>query len=347
MLHTFYNLSIPFLIYFIPFDKSQKVCYSSLNTNWRCTIKRKIILSFLSFVLILALIFPTACVAKRTPTTSSTGTDDDRIAALETKVSQLQSKLASLPASSEGNYDTDIENIYAELENIYEELDSVLADVDAMLENWEDEQVSTDANGTDTNGTNTTDDVDDTTRWSLDVWTDYESYNLLDIDVDSKKIEDEDDYTIWLLLTNANIKSSYHGKLSTEPSIAAIGDYYYDTGDEKMWQLTEVDSELWWLEVDFASIYTPVEIKEVIIEFSPKSSDRVIIDESQTELYSTGYPSFDWDMDFSNREDGTCKRMEATTEARFTIPVPTSFINSDPEKPNPEQFKLEFELAYK
>ena len=71
------------------------------------------------------------------------------------------------------------------------------------------------------------------------------------------------------------------------------------------------------------------------------------MDESQTELYSTGYPSFDWEMDFSNRTDGTCKKIEAVTDVRFTLPVPDTFMNNDPEQPYPEEFKLEFELAYK
>lgn len=103
----------------------------------------------------------------------------------------------------------------------------------------------------------------------------------------------------------------------------------------------------WTTEVSLSSIYQPVEIKEITIQFSPKSSDRVIVDESQTELYSTGYPSFGWDMDFSDRASGTCKRIEATTETRFTIPIPARFINNDPMKPYSEEFKLELELVYK
>jgi len=326
------------------------VCYSSLNTSWRCTIKRKILLSFLSFTLILALIFPTACVAKR-PSTSpaSSGTDADRITALESKVGQLQSKIASLPTSS-GNYDGDIEALRADIDSLYTNLDDlhtelydILDEVDTMLADWEEVQ---------TTNTNTdTDAIGTTTRWSLDAWTDYDSFKLLDIDLDSKKIEDEDDYTIWLLLYNdshATInESSTTNNLETKrASSLLIKDYlYFETdGLRRLLKATSLDA---WIPVDFASIYQSVEVKEITIQFSPKSSDRIIVDESQTELYSTGYPSFDWGMDFSNRINGTCKRIEATTETRFTIPVPTRFFNNDPEKPCPEEFKLEFELAYK
>ena len=215
-----------------------------------------------------------------------------------------------------------------------------------MLADWEESQ----ATNTDTDSNGTTDVADvlgATTRWSLDVWTDYESYKLLDVSLDSKRIEDEDDYTIWLLFYN-NSHRAIDDKgivLKTEDSVSdKIDKYlYYDTLNKVLWET----QSLKWKSISFSSIYAPVEINEIIIQFSAKSSDRVAVDESQTELYSTGYPSFDWDMDFSNRTDGTCKRMETTTETKFTVPVPTSFINSDPEKPNPEQFKLEFELAYK
>ena len=232
----------------------------------------------------------------------------------------------------------DIDRLYAEVESLNEELFNVLDEVDTMLADWEEVQ-DTD---TDTSTNPDTEATDATTRWSLDAWTDYDSYKLLDIDLDSKTIEEDDDYTIWLLVHNANIKSSYLGEFLTEPSTPTAEDYYYNTNTKKMHQYTGT-----WIEVGLSSIYQPVEVKEIAIQFSPKSSDRVVVDESQTELYSSGYPSFDWSMDFSNRTSGTCKRIEATTETRFSIPVPTRFFDNDPMKPYPEEFKLEFELAYK
>jgi len=284
----------------------------------------------------------TACVAKRT-TTDTPADDADRIAALETKVSQLQSKIASLPDSS-GNYDKDIDNLYAEIESISEELDNVLIEVDTMLADWEESQ----ATNTSDNSTDTTDAIDVTTRWSLDAWTGHDSYSLLDIYLDSKKIEDADDYTVWLLLYNKNHATV--SRLSTTPNPLAglTTDYFYYTTDtKKLWKATSATAWTEIPETNFASIYQPIEIKEITIEFSPKSSDRVVVDESRTELYSSGYPSFDWSMDFKKRADGTCKRMEAITDVKFTLPVPSKFNNNDPEDPCFEEFKLEFELAYK
>lgn len=265
----------------------------------------------------------------------------------------MQSKIASLPTSSGNNYDADIEafqgdieNIYAEIESFCEELDNVLADVDDMLIEWEERQADNEeqTDNTDTNVNS------ETTRWNLNVWTDYESFNLLEADLDSNRIEEEDDYTIWLLLKNMNHRT-INEKDTTVPvegeGNIAIGKddgyLYYSTNDKTLWEVQSSE----WKKISFSSIYSPIEIKEVDIEFSPKSSDRVFIDENRTELYSSGYPSFDWDMDFSNRIDGTCKRIDAEASVRFTLPIPSKFDSSDPLQPCPEQFKLEFELAYK
>ena len=296
----------------------------------------------------MALVISPACTVKRTPTTDGnqqTSINDDlgssatdRIAALESKVAQLQSKIASLPTSSGGNYDSDIDNIYTELEGFSDELDNVLAEVDTMLEDWEIAQQEIQDTTPDTDAT----DISETTRWSLDVWTDYESINLLEAELDSDRIEDEDDYAIWLLLYNNNIKNSYLGESSTENPATIEGSYYYNTTDKKMYQYSSA-----WVEVSLNSIYQPVEIKGIDIEFSPKSTDRVLMDESHTELYSSGYPSFDWDTDFTNRADGTCKKIEAETSVRFTLSIPNTFYDNDPGRPYPEQFKLDFELAYK
>jgi len=286
----------------------------------------------------LTLVTFTACVPKRDASnssnpTSANSTDDERIAALEAKVSQLQSRIASLPASS-GNYDADIDSLQAQIDDMQMQLDDILIEVNDTLAAWEEVQKEqADA---------TTPDLAETTKWDLDVWTDYESFDLLEASLDCETIEDEDDYTIWLVLNNTNIKSAYLGKLPTEPSTTIIGSYYYNTTFKKMYQYTDT-----WNEVNPNSIYQEVEIKGINIEFSPKGSNRVIVDESRTELYSSGYPSFGWETDFSNRADGTCKRIEAITSARFILPAPSRFRDNDPEQPYPTQFKLEFELAYK
>lgn len=239
-----------------------------------------------------------------------------------------------MPASSGGNYDVDINQLQGQIDDLQMQLDDILIEVNDTLAAWEEVQEE--------QADETVADLDVTTKWDLMVWTDYESFDLLEATLDCNTIEDEDDYTIWLILSNTNIKSAYLGKLLTEPSTTIIGSYYYNTTVKKMYQYTDT-----WNEVSLNSIYQEVEIKGVNIEFSPKGSDRVIVDENHTELYSSGYPSFDWDTDFSNRADGTCKKIEAETSARFILSVPSKFRDNDPEQPYPTQFKLEFELAYK
>ena len=291
--------------------------------------------------MILVLITSVACVPKRDTASPSNPTtpDADRIAALESKVSQLQSKIASLPESSGGNYDADISQLQNQINDLQMQLDDILVEVSDTLAAFEEEQEEQ-VDGA-------TIEIDETTRWSLDIWTDYESFNLLDINLDHKKIEEEDDYTIWLLLFNNNHTAIGKRDIDADRPVTelTVGYLYYATDTKKLWKATSATT---WTEVtNFASIYQLVEIKEITVQFSPRSSDRVIVDESQTELYSMGYPSFDWDMDYSNRNDGTCKRIEATTDDRLTLRVPTEFYNGDPEKPYPEEFKLEFGLAYK
>lgn len=261
----------------------------------------------------------------------------------------MQSKIASLPTPADGgDYSADIEALQADIDGIYTELDDlrvelqdVLAEVDDMLADWEEQQ---DTNSND----DSIDFVDATTRWSLDVWTDYDSFKLLEAEVDSnKRIEDEDDYTIWLQLYNNNYTPiDRRDTIANRPSAdLTVGYLYYATDTKELWKAISTTS--WEKVTNLASIYQVVEVKEVIVQFSPKSSDRVIVDESQTELYSSGYPSFDWDMDYSNRSDGSCKRIEATTDVRLALQIPTKFEDNDPERPYPEEFKLEFELAYK
>jgi len=114
-------------------------------------LKRRILFSLLSLVLILSLvIIPTGCPKRdvATPTT-----DAERIAALESKVSQLQSKIASLPESDSTDYSGDINalyddigTLYDEIDNLGMELDDILAEVDEMLVAWEEEQINTNGN---------------------------------------------------------------------------------------------------------------------------------------------------------------------------------------------------------
>lgn len=112
-------------------------------SEWRCVIKRKILFSLLSLVLVLALVIPTACVPKRTATNESTATtDQERITALESKISQLQSKIASLPETDTTDYSADIVQLQDDIANLQTEFDGISADVDATLTAWEEEQAT-------------------------------------------------------------------------------------------------------------------------------------------------------------------------------------------------------------
>lgn len=86
------------------------------NCKWRCVIKRKVIFGLLfSLILILVLVIP-SCVPKKSTTTPITPADTDRIIVLESKVSQLQSKVASIPEPP--NYSSQIADLQTKLNNI-------------------------------------------------------------------------------------------------------------------------------------------------------------------------------------------------------------------------------------
>jgi len=111
-------------------------------------LKRKILFSILSLVLVFSLVIPMGCLPKRDATTPTT--DAERIAALESKVSQLQSKIASLPESDSTDYSGDINALYDEIDNLSIELDDILVSVDEMLATWEEEQEA--SNGSSSSG---------------------------------------------------------------------------------------------------------------------------------------------------------------------------------------------------
>ena len=259
------------------------LCYSSLNTNWRCTIKRKVIFSLLSLALILALIIPTGCVPKKTTTESTPASEY----ATKAEVQALRDKLASLPAPS-GDYDEDIAALQEDIAMLQEDIDALreelydtLAEVDATLAEWEEKQATT----------NTA--TSAVTRWSVDAFVDADNVDVL-VEC-SKTIKEEDDYTIWLYLTNTS----------------------------------DID----------------IPIKEIGVTFSPKSGDRVIVDTEAILLENATPPYWDWDIGVKTRKtDGTCVRIDADADVRYTLPVPDKFDNEG--KPVPESFKLTFELVY-
>jgi hypothetical protein len=169
-------------------------------------LKRRILFSLLSLVLILSLvIIPTGC-PKRDAATPTT--DAERIAALESKVSQLQSKIASLPESDSTDYSGDINalyddigTLYDEIDNLGMELDDILVEVDEMLATWEEEQEAS-------NGSSSSGGEGETTRWTPTISLEQAS---LDVAIDASSIKwhpssirEEDTYSIAFEVTNSH-----------------------------------------------------------------------------------------------------------------------------------------------
>lgn len=173
--------------------------------KWRCAIKRRLILSLLSLVLIFVLISSVACVPKRTTaaatSASVTSIDSERITALEAKVNQLQAKLASLPDSSNAKdyssdiaaLQSDIDNIYSQFEEIQNQIDDVLAQVDETLAAWEEAQQSTTEKETITSST---------TSWDIELTASNASATLA-YEIRPSRIKDEDIYDIDIQVTNS------------------------------------------------------------------------------------------------------------------------------------------------
>jgi hypothetical protein len=167
-------------------------------------LKRKILFSLLSLVLVMSLVIPMGCMPKRDATTPTT--DAERIAALESKVNQLQSKIASLPESDSTDYSGDINALYDEIDNLSMELDDILAEVDDMLAAWEEEQASFD------NGSSSSNSLD-TTKWSLEVEfaNDLPAGVTLEYEIKPTRIEESDTYrvNIFLYSAGATIENNY------------------------------------------------------------------------------------------------------------------------------------------
>jgi hypothetical protein len=162
-------------------------------------LKRKILFSLLSLVLVMSLVIPMGCMPKRDATTPTT--DAERIAALESKVNQLQSKIASLPESNSTDYSGDINALYDEIDNLSMELDDILAEVDDMLAAWEEEQASSDNGSSSSNGEVAT------TRWTPSVFLEGTISSSLYVDPESidwypVRIKEEDSYRITFDIKN-------------------------------------------------------------------------------------------------------------------------------------------------
>ena len=155
----------------------------------------------------------------------------------------MQSKIASLPASSGGNYDDDIDNLYAEIESIREELDTTLLTVEDMLAKWEEEQVTTNEEQSNT-----------TTRWGIECSSSYSSSEIkIDWYSSPSRIEEADIYKIRLTI--------YNSKVDAIGNPVEIKDLYIDidltpnSGDEvfvngKNTYLDTIQSPYYWWDMD-------------------------------------------------------------------------------------------------
>lgn len=125
-------------------------------------------------------------------------------------MSQLQSKIASMPAATQANnYDGDINAIqnnisaiYSELDDIRTEMQDVLTDIDDMLAEWE---IELEARLAEEEELINAEPV--TTTWIPEAWVDYAipagEFGQILTDVQVRRIEDEDDYIIILIIYNS------------------------------------------------------------------------------------------------------------------------------------------------
>jgi len=207
------------------------------------------------------------------------------------------------------------------------------------LAEWEAKQETTSNSNTEA--------IDETTKWTAEPWIDS---TLAEAYLQYSRIEDEDDYTMSLYLTNRNHSTiNQRGTRVVREALAGIplNYLYYETDNLMLWKVTDITTTpITWANISFSSIYSMAELDEITIVFMPKSSDRVVVDDKKTSFDSISIPFLDWDVDVKNRSDGTCKRIEVETSTRFTLPVPTSFYNNDPEQPVPVELRLDFELVY-
>jgi len=244
------------------------VCYSSPNTNWRCTIKRKIIIGFLSLALILLLVIPTACVAKRatdsSPSSSSSSSIEQDITSIQKDIKELKSKIASLPTSSGSNYDSDIEalqgdidNLYTEIENLNEELYNVLDEIETMLADWEEEQVAAEEEEEEL--------VKNITRWYLEATSSDDNVSIVESHSPSR-IEEADTYDVRLVLANSSTNSiDFHIFVDLIPKDSSTKTYI----DERNTWLDTVNSPYYMWDTDVSTRGDDKHTRRISFESDP------------------------------------------------------------------------------
>lgn len=257
-------------------------------------------------------------------------------------IPQLKSSLDSLTTTVDGlsgrlaNLETQMAGLVAP-QVTQAEIDSLQASINILTA-----RIGALENGTSNggNGGNTT--IEEITEWDMDVWiylSNYNDYGKVSFDSPyshPRDIDEEDDYNIYLLLYNENIKIDYE-KRSSLPISGVIDGSFYLIGST-MWECKDnTTTPISWEEVtDMARIYDVVPLDSVELSFNP--DDRVVVDASEIYLDDYRGASHNWEVEVIERNDGTCREIEATS-SKFILPIPDYFGDSYP-------LELVFELYY-
>lgn len=90
---------------------------------------------------------------------------------------------------------------------------------------------------------------------------------------------------------------------------------------------------------------TPITNCIMELAITPRTGDRVIVDENKLFLDTTNSPYYLWDMEIVKRSDGSCRRV-LFTSSKIGIPK-TIMVEGEVEELGLREIRLEFTLAYK
>lgn len=259
-------------------------------------MKRKIFIFTVATIIVivaLALSFTAGCVPKASSSSSSSApsttdlnskitTNSTKLATLETTLNNLITKVNTTVGK---DWSGDINSQSNRISNLESQLDSLQQRV-ASLES---------ANSG--NSSDSSSDSDETTRWDMDVSTNYTETDVgVGRYISPSRIEEADIYKIRLTLKNYKT--------------TAITDLYVD------------------------------------ISFTPKTGDRVFVDEDNTFLDTIISPYYLWDMDFITRGDEDYTRRISFMSEQIDLPAATPATETDPVIPSETLITLEFSLEY-
>ena len=259
-----------------------------------------------------------------------------QIATLGGQIATLNSQIAALPTTP-----TDVSTLQSNLSILQgqvAELSSLIASLTTRLTVIESSGGGTSGGS----GNYTPPAPDETTRWSVEVWADYSGYKLVAIDYDAPRIEEEDDYRVYILLENHNTKDPHFVNTIAPSPIPVVGKLWLNPTNHEY----KISDGTAWVTPTMAEIFDPVVIDTLVLSFRPKAGDRVKVDSKNTYIDNIGKPYLDWETEISVRSDGTCRKVWAETIKKFTLPVPDGIEGVNSECPQPYEIRLEFELYY-